>query len=1130
MTTGFLALCVGLLFGAREERPHLELTCGYADTILDLVDEFDAADSANTLDTRASQAFTCGGVTMPGIFQHPRDDGQARLSYDVSIPPLGDGDRAVFLFSAGLRDGVDFSDDERAADGVLCGVEVDHGLLLEFTVRDSRWRPLSVDLTRFGGTTIRLTLATDADGTSNYDWLVWGEPTVYHLRAAVGKARPGRVIGGVFASVDALARTDVRTFRLDDSEPVDEAGSALAAASRTPLTEAGLYVFAPRVRIQSVASASHLLFAGKDYEVRCTVENVGAAPVEDFHNVKFAIAGAALRRGRADRKLSRLLPGETETVSWLMKGAARRETADVSVSLQSGPDGSTVDERSVTLNFLKAPPQLPGRTTNELRSVVQDDYAMLENEFLRIVFVRLDGRFPYGLLFAQKGPHLEQVATTAPISHLVYRDGSGARHEMALDPTDVTMGGTSAGDATLFFTGSYEDADSIEWRFDANFTLYEGSKRVIVDYHVRAAADRDLLHFAGPTLRVGDGGRGAKKEFALLPGLEMLEGDEESSSSRDAAPPLHNRLAPHPYKVTIPAMGVQQNGITTGLLWDPLLPWGDEAAGVSPLFDSPNRLHGENNHLVGVFLPTVPDWTPENELDATTPYRIDREGLRLKAQLFTDPQGTIFDIPDMWADAYGHPKLADSPRGDEEVLRLSRDGFMTATWDAENQKSRHCVGWDSLNSPGFATLLWYDYLASEDRAVRERVDLIVAKTLEDEGPGGLASAANCHILRWEAPFHFGHLAESMEAARGQVEAVMASQNRDGGWRFRPTDPKQETLGAAGTANVGTCARNALTILKFARVTGDDRALRAGLRALKFMNGFSVPRGSQAWECPIDEPDILAAGYAVGAYLEAFEITSDAAYRARAEYWAKTGLPFLYFWNLPDRPGMRFGSVPVFGTTFRTHSWFGVPVQWNGLVYAYYVQRLSEFTDYPWRGIAEGIVVSALHQQWTEGELRGSYPDGYYGFCTEGKGPHLNPEDIMVNLFALRGHDPDITTVIARRNGARLHVSAGGRLGGLSAGPDAVEFDVTAFPNQDANVLIGNINAVTGVTIDGRPLPRLENLSEGPEGWAQAEGATYATIRARHQSDGIRVVATLGAALEPVAERDGDECDGDDSDE
>ena len=165
-------------------------------------------------------------------------------------------------------------------------------------------------------------------------------------------------------------------------------------------------------------------------------------------------------------------------------------------------------------------------------------------------------------------------------------------------------------------------------------------------------------------------------------------------------------------------------------------------------------------------------------------------------------------------------------------------------------------------------------------------------------------------------------------------------------------------------------------------------------------------------------------------------------------------------------------------------------------------------------------------------MRGTYPDGYYGFCTEGKGPHLNPEDIMVNLFALRGHDPDISTVIARRNGARLHVSAGGRLAGLEAGSDAVEFDLTAFPGHDAHVLVGNINAVTSVTVDGDELPRLSDGVDDAEGWSHAEGSAYATLRVRQRPDAMRIVVGLGSAPEPEVDEtpDDDSTHTDDSDE
>ena len=45
---------------------------------------------------------------------------------------------------------------------------------------------------------------------------------------------------------------------------------------------------------------------------------------------------------------------------------------------------------------------------------------------------------------------------------------------------------------------------------------------------------------------------------------------------------------------------------------------------------------------------------------------------------------------------------------------------------------------------------------------------------------------------------------------------------------------------------------------------------------------------------------------------------------------------------------------------------------------------------------------------------------FYGFCTEGRGPHLNPEDIMVNVYTLRGLDPGIKTAIV----GEIHLSSG----------------------------------------------------------------------------------------------------------
>ena len=58
----------------------------------------------------------------------------------------------------------------------------------------------------------------------------------------------------------------------------------------------------------------------------------------------------------------------------------------------------------------------------------------------------------------------------------------------------------------------------------------------------------------------------------------------------------------------------------------------------------------------------------------------------------------------------------------------------------------------------------------------------------------------------------------------------------------------------------------------ARITGDPKATAAGLKALEFMEQFTVPRAAQVWEVPVHTPDVLASADASEAYLEGYLIT------------------------------------------------------------------------------------------------------------------------------------------------------------------------------------------------------------------------------------------------------------------
>lgn len=442
---------------------------------------------------------------------------------------------------------------------------------------------------------------------------------------------------------------------------------------------------------------------------------------------------------------------------------------------------------------------------------------------------------------------------------------------------------------------------------------------------------------------------------ALFPGLEFLEGDESSSSERDAHGALADRRQPPPWQLTVPLMAYATDSALVALMW---------REGGQPYFEA-----REFNRMALM---------PE------------RGSLSVRGLLHVEEGATILEAVPRWTQIFGLPPPTRWPRSLEEELALCKIGLQTVA--ETDGRHRHCVGpeWKPEWTPGFGVLL---HLLGEKINWEKYPDLL--------------SSANCHILRWEAPFY----AAKPELVKNILPAMkqLAAARVNGEWSFQP-DPKNEkqaALGPRGATVLGTSAHNALLLAKAARMTGDPELRQAALETLKVLRKYRVPRGAQTWECPIYAPDLLAAAYALGANVEAFKISADRSYLVEAVRWAKAGLPFLYLWSRPNNPMMLYASIPIFGATFHTHPWFGVPVQWNGLVYAYYLRKLAPLDkSFDWLRVADGITASALHQQYAHGPSQGCYPDALYEELSRRSPPDLNPENILVNILTMIGKDPD----------------------------------------------------------------------------------------------------------------------------
>jgi hypothetical protein len=345
---------------------------------------------------------------------------------------------------------------------------------------------------------------------------------------------------------------------------------------------------------------------------------------------------------------------------------------------------------------------------------------------------------------------------------------------------------------------------------------------------------------------------------------------------------------------------------------------------------------------------------------------------------------------------------------------------------------------------------------------------------------------------------------------------------DGSWRFQA---RLETngifagrdyglLGPDNAAEVGTCARNAYELLRYARVSGDVEAFATAEKALRFMERFTVPRAAQVWECPVHSPDILASADAVDAYLEAYRFSSNPHYLDEAVRWARTGLPFIYVWNPPEHPVLRHASIAILGGSWFEGSWIGQPVQWNGLRYASALLKLAEHdASFPWRQIAEGITVSALYQQDTAGTNVALWPDNFSALDWSKCPWVFEPGAIVKNLFKLIGHDVEPTTVIA---GPGIRLSARAAFGDVKLTDGTLRFTLQFPANETGQVFLVGLNKPAEVRVNGAPVPAASaELWDVPgAAWRYDVGAAAATVKLDTRSN---VVEVAGATYQAVGQ-------------
>ena len=449
-------------------------------------------------------------------------------------------------------------------------------------------------------------------------------------------------------------------------------------------------------------------------------------------------------------------------------------------------------------------------------------------------------------------------------------------------------------------------------------------------------------------------------EQGLLAGLEYLGRGERSSSKLDVRTAEHLRFAPDPLKVTMPLSVIRTDRVTLALAWDDMR--------LQPIYAVPNFFDCTDDHRMGLRVR-------------------DPAGGKIRATIRVGTGPLAEQI--VWAvRRNGLPPLPEAPR------------TVPQQWDlcmaALNGPLKTESGWGHCAEERWGRQPFSDHASTVWRLTGK------APELPRLTPGG------AHVPNHTIYFVTGRAEQWLAWKRGQVANLIARQKPDGSFRYQGKYAEGHFEDTAS----GVCARPAATLLEYAYVTGDAKALAAGLDTLEYMKRFRTPRGAQTWECPLHIPDQLASAYLVWAYTRGFEMTGNEEYLAAARKWAASGIPFTYLWT--SQPIMLYGTPPVFGATnWTSPCWIGLPVQWVGGVYAYALTLLAPHDDtLDWNHLARGILISAEQQQYPDGKWIGLLPDSIELTRQERRPWRINPCAIAGLRMRLDGRVDSLAVAVA----------------------------------------------------------------------------------------------------------------------
>ncbi len=625
----------------------------------------------------------------------------------------------------------------------------------------------------------------------------------------------------------------------------------------------------------------------------------------------------------------------------------------------------------------------------------------------------------------------------------------------------------------------HQDTDGRTWHISRTFQQAQHGNAIAIDTSIRLSSEADIVNVPWLTLFPGLGSYGSAKDQALFAGVEYLM-DEPSSDTKDIQGPNAIRRLVSNHKICFPLMTIFQDKQWLSLIWD-------EKNKPAPIFDTPDRTYNSGAHLFALWSPGVCQGRLENDFNVYVPMHW--EGGRDYSMSMLVSAGDGHNVVDAVKDYLQRSPLPPVPTyadGYQAALKLLAAGWLDSS-AYDDGKWRHAVVANPEKfaaQPAADALVFLAWIAREttDTALATRIRERLAEVLPKYEKIGYSSAISHGRQELFFQMYFNQSLPWLDRAAGGARATLDRLRPDGSSPYVANPNARHDYGIThwtDHANGLTATRLAISA-HYAQAAGNP-AYRADFLAtidrVLDLYRHDAPRGAQTWEIALHTPDILGSAYMLKLCVAAYRISGDEKYLDEAEYWALTGVPFVYLIDpvLQHGPVGRYGTIAVLGaTSWRAPFWIGLPVQWCGLVYRN--ELLQYLTELPnpekqkfWHKLADGITIAGLQMTHplSDNTLQGLLPDYFILDRQLSEGPAINPGTVQHGLPQAFGKVP-IFGVKAVTPGIVVHA-----LGDISNWKDTNgrrELDLALWPEGPSEVVISGLSkAPETLSWQGQPV-------------------------------------------------------------